>query len=140
MMNRVALFASALVICAGSMDARVTRLAIEQHAASGEFETLNGRFYGELDPKDPHNTIITDIGSAPRNAQGMVEYSATFSMVKPLDMSKASGVLLYSVTNRGNGAAAASVYGHVNVVSGWQGDVVPRAGVQTIEVPVAKGL
>ncbi len=28
----------------------------------------------------------------------------------------------------------------MSVVSGWQGDVVPRAGVQTIEVPVAKGL
>jgi hypothetical protein len=140
MMNRFALLASALAICAGSMNARVTRIAIEQQTANGGYETLNGRFYGELDPKDSHNTIITDIDSAPRNTRGMIEYSATFSMVKPVDMAKASGVLLYSVTNRGNGSAAASAYGHVNVVSGWQGDVLSRAGVQTIEVPVAKGL
>src|SRR5450631_837063 len=121
MMNRFALPAIGFLICAGSMDARVTRITIEQQTANGQFETLNGRFYGELDPKDSHNAIITDLGAAPRNAHGMVEYSATFSMVKPADMSKASGVLLYSVTNRGNGVASPSTYGHVSVVSGWQG-------------------
>src|SRR5262249_11901586 len=28
--------------------------------------------------------------------------------------------------------------GHVSVVSGWQGDVVPRSGLQTMTAPVAK--
>jgi hypothetical protein len=140
MMNRTALLAVVFATCAGSTEARVTRFAIEERTVNGAYETLNGRFYGELDPKDSHNTIIMDLQSAPRNGRGMVEYSATFSMVKPVEMAKASGVLLYSVTNRGNGAAAASAYGHVSVVSGWQGDVLPRAGVQTIAVPVARGL
>src|SRR5581483_2277508 len=45
----------------------------------------------------------------------------------------------YSVVNRGTGSPV-SVDGSVGVVSGWQGDVVPRSGVQTITVPVAKGL
>src|SRR5665213_1440805 len=132
--------AIALLTCTVSLQARVTRFVIDRRAASGGYETVTGRFYGELNPKDRHNAIVTDIGSAPRNARGMVEYSATFSMTMPGDMSKASGVLLYSVTNRGNGAPVASAEGHVGVVSGWQGDVVPRAGIQTIEVPVAKGL
>jgi hypothetical protein len=141
MMKRpVALAALSVVTFAASVEARLTRFVIEKNAPSGQFEMLSGRFYGELNPKDSHNAIITDIQSAPRNARGMVEYSATFSMAKPADMSTASGVLIYSVTNRGNGAAAASAAGHVSVVSGWQGDVVPRAGVQTIEVPAAKGL
>jgi len=141
MMNRpVALAALSLVTLAASVEARLTRFVIEKREPSGQFEMLSGRFYGELNPKDAHNKIITDIQSAPRNARGMVEYSATFSMVKPADMSTASGVMIYSVTNRGTGAATASAAGHVSVVSGWQGDVVPRAGVQTIEVPVAKDL
>src|SRR6185503_437406 len=54
------------------------------------------------------------------------------------DMTQSSGVLIYSVVNRGNGAAAASAEGHVSLVSGWQGDVVPTAANQTIQVPVAK--
>src|ERR1039457_4505923 len=142
-----AVLAYALLGCA-ALPARVTRLAIERRESpaykgqafgkAGQYETLSGRFYGELDPKDPHNAIITDIQLAPRNARGMVEYSATFAISKPVDMSHSSGVLFYSVPNRGNGAPAASADGHVSVVSGWQGDVIPRRGLETITVPVAK--
>ena len=82
--------------------------------------------------------LITDIKLAPRNARGKVEYVATFSLMKPIDMTQSSGVLMYSVVNRGGGAAAASPEGHVSLVSGWQGDLVPTANNQTIQVPVAK--
>jgi hypothetical protein len=58
--------------------------------------------------------------------------------MKPIDMTQSSGVLMYSVVNRGNGAAAAGAEGHVSLVSGWQGDVLPTASNQTIRVPVAK--
>ena len=60
----------------------------------GPYERIVGKAHGELDPNDPKNAIITDIQLAPRNARGMVEYVATFSLVKPIDMSKASGVLM----------------------------------------------
>ena len=63
--------------------------------------------HGELDPNDPHNRIIQDIELAPRNARGQVEYVATFALAKPVDISKSARVLLYSVVNRGNGAAVA---------------------------------
>jgi hypothetical protein len=110
--------------------------------ANGEavpaYERISGRFYGELDPRDPKNALITDIQLAPKNAHGMVEYVGTFSLMKPADMSKASGVLMYSVVNRGNGRASASADGHVSLVSGWQGDVVPTDVNQTIQVPRAK--
>ncbi|PYR95491.1 MAG: hypothetical protein DMG16_30210, partial [Acidobacteria bacterium] len=55
---------------------------------AGQYETLAGRAFGELDPNDPHNAIITDIKLAPRNANGRVEYIASFFLVKPIDMSK----------------------------------------------------
>jgi len=94
--------------------------------------------------------IINDIRLASRNARGLVEYSATFEIAKPIDMSKASGVLLYTVVNRGNGCPQKipevncqhNVYayndGHIGVASGWQGDLRPRAEAQTLVAPVAK--
>jgi hypothetical protein len=144
MLPRIAvLFLSALAV-----HAHVTRIVIEHRESpaygarrfgkAGQYEVLTGRFFGELDPKDPRNAVINDIQLAPRNARGMVEYSATFALSKPIEMSKSSGVLYYLVPNRGNGAPVPYEEGHVVVVSGWQGDLLPRPNAQTIEVPVAK--
>ncbi|HEU0201357.1 MAG TPA: alpha/beta hydrolase domain-containing protein [Burkholderiaceae bacterium] len=127
-------------------DARVTRIVIDQRAPEGQpfpgvgqFERVSGRAFGELDPFDRRNAIIQDILLAPRNASGKVEYVATFSLVKPIDMSKASGLLQYRVVNRGNSTALAGAgpEGHVQLVSGWQGDVTPTAFNQTIQLPIA---
>ena len=144
---------------AATAPARITRIVIERRESpayrgqsfgeAGPYEWLRGRAYGELDPKAPINAIITDLEFAPRNARGLVEYSATFTLAKPVDLSKASGVLLYDVANRGRIALAASSTdagaladlfkrGHVVLSSGWQGDVVPREGIESIIVPVAK--
>ena len=46
-------------------------------------------------------------------------------------------MLVYDVSNRGRGAAEALGDGHINVLSGWQGDLDDRPGVQRIEVPAA---
>ena len=68
----------------------------------GPYEKLVGRFHAELDPADRRNTIITDIDKAPRNEKGHVEYSADFYILKPLDMTKGNGRILYEFGNRGN--------------------------------------
>ncbi|MCX6624777.1 MAG: alpha/beta hydrolase domain-containing protein, partial [Acidobacteria bacterium] len=137
------------VFCSGCLEARITRVVIDQRETpayqgqvfgeAGPYETLHGRFFGELDPGDSHNSIITDLLLAPRNARGRVEYWGTFALSKPVDMAKASGVLFYTVPNRGNGEPSGSPDGHVTVVSGWQGDVLPRPGLQTLAVPMATG-
>src|SRR5580658_65480 len=98
------------------LNARVTRIVIEQRESpafnaqvfgkAGQYETLRGHFFGEIDPKDRHNQIVTDIQFAPKNARGMAEYSGTFAISKPMDMSKSNQVLLYSVVNRGTGNTA----------------------------------
>jgi len=148
MLNRFAPAVVALALLTTAAQAHVTRLVVEDKVSpafngqsfgkAGQYETLSGHFYGELDPKDPHNTIITDLQFAPRNSRGMVEYSGTFAISKPIDMTKSSGVLIYTVPNRGNGAPNGSA-DHADVpVRGWQGDVIPRPGIQTISVPVAK--
>lgn len=104
------------------------------------YEILHGYFRGGLDPHDPHNAIITDLELAPRNAHGLVEYAATFALAKPIDMSLASGVLIYDAPNRGVGQVAADPEGHVRVISGWQGDIPASGNLQTIDAPVVKGL
>src|SRR6185369_9477441 len=76
-------------------------------------------------PLDSHNTLITDIALAPKNANGKVEYIASFFIVKPVDMSQASGLLWHDVPNRGGRITITSDLRNshdVGVSSGWQGD------------------
>lgn len=128
----VVLLATALVV---PVSARVTRIVIDTKTSpafggvtfgsAGQYETLAGRVFGELDPADPLNAIIQDIQLAPRNANGMVEYTATFFIVKPIDMTKASGLLWHDVPNRGGRVTivdAEKAFGDVGISSGWQGD------------------
>jgi hypothetical protein len=137
----------AILLWAIPVQARITRLVVEHTETLGHdgYQKLTGHAYGELDPKLPLNAIITDLEFAPRNARGMVEYVATVTIIKPADMAKASGVLLYFVPNRGRinltgrgFFADARKAGHVLVASGWQGDIEPADGVETLLVPVAK--
>lgn len=138
----IALFAAA------AADARVVRFVIEHRepaavASPIPYERLTGHFSGALDPKRQGNSVINDILLAPRNAGGLVEYSATFTLLRPVDASSASGVLWYEVPNRGNSplnprpSADALAAGHILLSSGWQGDLAPRAGLETITVPAA---
>ncbi len=121
--------------------ARVTRVEIESNkpAAKG-YEILRGTFHGEVNPKEPKNAVIVDLEHAPRNARGMVEYSASFQIARPADLTDASGVLLYDVPNRGNGAAMPDDDGHIRVISGWQGDIPAASNVQWAKVPTAAGI
>jgi hypothetical protein len=105
---------------------------------AGKFEVVTGIVHGEVDPKDAHNTIITDLALAPRNARGMVEYSSTFALAKPVDMTLASGVLFYDTPNRGNGQARGDADGNMHLIAGWQGDI-PPGQLQHAVLPVAKG-
>src|SRR5262245_53423090 len=104
--------------------------------AVGSYEEIRGIAIGEVDPADRRNAVITDIQLAPRNARGRVEYRTTFTLLKPVDMSKAAGVLLYDIVNRGNHTVPNTSHvggnpgdgflyrlGHVVLWSGWQGDM-----------------
>src|SRR5437667_2502737 len=124
-----ACLAAAFAVWGPSADARVTKIGIDRAATplagDATYETITGRAFGELDPMDSHNSIITDITLAPRNANGMVEYIATFFIVKPVDMSKSSGLLWHDVPNRAGRITISSdlrAQGDIGISSGWQGD------------------
>jgi hypothetical protein len=144
---RATLTVLAILAVALPSQADVRRFVVEKTESLPDgYQRLTGRVYGELDPKLPLNAIITDIQFASRNARGMVEYSATFTILKPADLAKASGVLLYLVPNRGRvtwtGRGGfvddARKQGHVLVASGWQSDVLPGEDREYATVPVAK--
>ncbi len=108
--------------------ARITRIIVDRKATlTGQtipYETLAGRAFGELDPADPHDSIITDIGQA-KDPDGKVRYVTSFFIVKPVDLSQASGFLWHDVPNRGGRitiVAAERNLGDVGLSSGWQPD------------------
>lgn len=54
-----------------------------------------------MNPENLHNKLIVDLDKAPRNAQGEVEFSADLYLLKPKDMNKGNGSVLFEVSNRG---------------------------------------
>jgi hypothetical protein len=123
-------------ICAAATasQAKITKIVIDRRTSpafagatfgnAGQFETLVGRAFGELDPADPANSIIQDIQLG-KDADGKVRFIASFQIVKPIDMSKASGLLWHDVPNRGGRVTivdAEKAFGDVGLSSAWQGD------------------
>lgn len=121
--------AAALALAATSpAQARVTRIVVDSTTPlTGQtlaYEQVRGRAFGELDPADIHNQIITDIGLG-ADPDGKVRYEATFTLTKPVDMSQASGFMWHDVPNRGGAitiVAAERELGDVGLASAWQGD------------------
>jgi len=166
--SAAAIAGAILLACAAGSEARVTGITVtsttplfggQAFGNAGAYEQVRGVVTGELDPFDRHNDEITDIRLAPRNARGKVEYAATFTLHKPVDMSRASGVMVYEVVNRGNkilplfftvGATPTNpagdgfLYrtGNFYLWSGWQGDIAfnPASAIETIQVPTVSGV
>ena len=67
----------------------------------GQYEKLRGTAYGELDPADPRNAVITDIELAPVNERGMVEYSMDIFILKPINLAAGNHRLFFDFNNRG---------------------------------------
>ncbi|HEX7981487.1 MAG TPA: alpha/beta hydrolase domain-containing protein, partial [Gemmatimonadaceae bacterium] len=165
-----------LLATAREASAKIVRIEIvsrqvafggRQFGSVGQYEKIIGRAYGEVDPNDRRNALIQDILVAPRNARGMVEYVATFTLLRPLDPSKGNGVLLHDMVNRGSKLTIAMLErtcatsgaqcdledagdgllfrdGYTILWSGWQGDVAEIPGAigrnvrETVRVPVAR--
>jgi len=133
----VSTVAAALLAWVPRTEARVTKIVIDARVSpafdgqsfgkAGQYETIAGRAFGELDPNDPHNAIIQDIELATPLLNGKVGYMATFFLVKPIDMSRSSHLMWQDVPNRG-GRITISTFdrnnGDIGLSSGWQGDNV----------------
>lgn len=170
--HRILTLASILFLgLVSSASARITRVVITTVQSptfggtpfgnTGQYEKLVGRAFGEVDPSDPRNAVITDIAFAPRNAGGMVEYSMDIYILRPVDSSKGNRRVFFEINNRGNKFAFSSFNnstsggndpttatdagngflmreGYAIVWSGWDVTVAPGNSRLTMTVPVAK--
>ena len=102
---------------------RVTRIEITKtepafggaaFGDTGAYQLLTGVVHGEIDPTEPGNAIIQDIGLAPRNAHGNVEYTTEIQILKPEAQARGNHVLLFEVLNRGNKLAVRSFNANVS--------------------------
>ena len=132
---------------------------VREFDAVGPYERVHGTVLGELDPTHPLNTGIVNLDRAARNAQGNVEYRSDFRILKPLDLGRGNGCLVYDVLNRGNqpimprlngapdgchpqhaGNGFLMRRGFTVVWSGWQGDVAPGNDRLTASFPMIPGV
>ena len=130
-----------------------------EFAGVGNYERLHGTMFGELDPTHRLNASIVNLDKAARNPRGHVEYQGDFRILKPLDLDRGDGCLVYDVPNRGNQPIMARLNGapdgghpqHAGngflmrrgftvVWSGWQGDVPPGADRLTAHFPTIPGI
>ena len=157
-----------VAILAFSLDAAasVTKLRIERRevvlngrpfGAAGPYEKISGKVDFALDPALPQNRGIVDLTLAPKNAQGLVEFSADFYLLKPVDPVRGNGRLFYEAGNRGTkrilpvfqdaansadptteaefGNGALMRQGFTLLWMGWQWDV--PEGRMRMEIPIA---
>src|ERR1019366_5473155 len=84
--------------------AAVTRVEISESgplSAYPGYQRVIGKIHFAVDPKLAANRMIVDLDLAPRNAQGLVEFTADLYMLKPVDPAKGNGTALFGVSNRG---------------------------------------
>ena len=110
MSTRVLAVLSVLVLAVSTASAEVVRVQVDSRAdvaggmsygLAGTYERITGTIYFEVDPNIEANRVITDIDLAPRNTDGKVEFHSNFFMLKPKNISRGNGTVLYEVSNRG---------------------------------------
>jgi hypothetical protein len=83
------------------VQSRSDLLAGQPFGAAGPYEKIAGKAFFAVDPSVPANKIVADLDKAPRNAAGKVEFSSDFYIIKPKNIAKGNGAVLYEVSNRG---------------------------------------
>ena len=112
----------------------------------GPYERIVAKIHFAVDPKLPANRIIADIDLAPRNEQGLVEFSADLDVLKPRDSAKGNGTALVEISNRGGRGLLGTFdlgddflldRGFTLVWVGWEFDVPPTKDLLRLYAPVA---
>ena len=165
-----AAFVAGALLAASLAQARITKIEItsvesptfkdptgvaRSFGSAGVYEKLRGKAYGEVDPRDPQNAVITDVELARRNARGMVEYSTDIYILKPVNLAQGNRKMYMEVNNRGgklfgsfNGSAGGNNpttaadagdaflmnQGYSLAWSGWDISAAPGADRLTINV------
>jgi hypothetical protein len=157
---RAALLILIIATLLSSAHARVARVEVFSRAdiqegkpfgAVGPYERVTGRVTFALKPGDPHNTQIVDLDKADRNPDGEVEFTSIFEILKPKDVTKSNGAVLFEVSNRGGKGIVFLVNGTEGEFGdgflmrqgftvawlGWEHDIEDLPGRLRLNAPVA---
>ncbi len=129
--------------------AEVTRISVTSRETLGDpstpmhYEAIRGLISYSLDPDNEGNKRIADIDLAPRNAEGLVEFSADFELYVPKGQSR-SDALLYSVNNRGGSTLPPEISldypltqkGYTYLVTGWINELTPGGERVRLHAPI----
>ena len=141
------------------VQSRSDLLAGQAFGAAGAYEKIAGKIFFAVDPALPANRIVTDLNKAPRNAAGKVEFSSDFFLIKPKQIERGNGAVLYEVSNRG-GKGMLGFFNHASgsvdpgtaaelgdgflmrqgftlLWVGWQFDTPQRPGLVRVYPPTA---
>jgi hypothetical protein len=158
MLRRVFAF---VAVFAAFVQAAVTRVDVTEKVDLAGYERIAGTVYFAVDPKLAANRAIVDIDLAPRNAAGLVEFSADLLVLRPKNAAKSNGTAFLEIANRGTqpffgalnigGGRAARTeqdlgdrfmldQGFTLVWVGWQFDVNAGANSVKLYAPVLAGV
>jgi len=95
----------------GTARARITKIVITSienptfggtlfgvNGSVGAYQKLRGVAFGEVDPADPQNAVLTDI----ELVSGKVMYSMDIYILRPVNLDSGNRKLFVEVNNRGN--------------------------------------
>lgn len=139
------------------IDDRRTFAGGESFGDTGAYERLAGRVLFAVDPEAPAQADVVDIGLAPRDEDGLVQFEADFMILRPVD--GGNGRLFFDYGNRGNkrclqffndaphsndpitlahaGNGFLMRRGYAIAWLAWEGDILPGDGRLVLDVPVA---
>jgi len=126
---------------------------------AGAYERIDGLLTFEVDPDHPANAVIVDLGLAPVNADGKVEFQSDVTILTPADPARGRGSALVELPNRGRklsprqfnrsevdvspdgvvpaGDGFLMRHGFTVVWIGWQWDVYRSPSLMGLEPPYA---
>ncbi len=138
---------------------RVPYAGDRRFGAVGAYTQVDGTAHFAVDPTHPANARICDLKLAPRNAAGLVEFTAGFSVVQPKDAAQANGRCIVELPNRGRRRVVAMMNcappdapvgpqahpgdgflfdrGYTVASIGWQWDVYPHSELLGLAAPSA---
>ncbi len=156
------LFAAALAsaaVTAVRVNERSDVLNGAPFGSAGPYERIIATVHFAIDPNLPANAIIRDIQFAPRNEQGLVEFTADLYVLKPRDPAHGNGTALMEISNRGGksmlnrfqyavgstdprtpeqfGDRLLMDRGFTLVWLGWQFDVPQKPDLMRVHAPIA---
>ncbi len=126
---------------------------------TGSYERIKGIAHYSVDPTAPAQAGITDLHNAFQNSDGLVEFSADFMILRPVNASQSNRRIFYDWGNRGNirslqffndaigsndpikpkhaGNGFLFRRGYTIVFSAWQGDLLAGDGRFLLKLPLA---